>query len=403
MTSFAKQAVIAIENVRLFDEVQTRSRELSESLEQQTATADVLKVISRSKFELRPVLDTLVESATRLCEAKDAFIFLREDELYRVAARYGFSYEFQQWCEQHPITPDRGSVVGRTALDGRVVHVSDVLADPEYTWHESQTLGGFRTILGAPLLREGSVVGVMTMHRAEVQPFTAKQIELVATFADQAVIAIENVRLFDEVQARSRELSESLEQQTATAKVLGVISQSPGELRPVFEALLENAVRLCGAKFGTLYMREGDGFRTAAMHNAPPALAEERRRSLVHPGPNSSLGRVARTKLAAQVADVLEIQDYIDGDPFAVQAVKLGGYRTVASVPLLKERELIGAITIYRQEVSPFTDKQIELVEGFAKQAVIAIENTRLLRITGIPGAADGHGRRAQGHQPLGF
>jgi len=199
---------------------------------------------------------------------------------------------------------------------------------------------------------------------------------LLRTFADQAVIAIENVRLFDEVQARTCDLSEALERQTATSEVLGVISSSPGDLEPVFETMLENAVRICGAKFGTLYMCEGDGFRTVAMHNAPPALAQERRRGPVHPGPGS---RVARTKQVAQVVDVTALQDYIDGEPFAVQAVQLGGYRTVVSVPLLKEHELVGAISIYRQEVRPFTDRQIELVEGFANQAVIAIENARLL------------------------
>jgi GAF domain-containing protein/anti-sigma regulatory factor (Ser/Thr protein kinase) len=371
VTNFASQAVIAIENARLLSE-------LRESLEQQTATAEVLKVISRSKFDLQSVLDTLAESAARLCEADIVTIWRPKGHAYHVATTYQSTSGHKEYIESISIEPGRGSCAGRALLEGKTVHIHDVREDPEFTLDLTK-LEDTRTMLGVPLLREGIPIGAITLIRSTVWPFTDKQIELVTTFADQAVIAIENVRLFDEVQARSRELSESLEQQTATAEVLSVISRSPGELQPVFEAMLENAVRICGAKFGTLYMCEGDGFRAAAMHNAPAALAEERRRGVVHPGPGSSLGRVAGTKQVAQVVDVTAIQDYIDGDPFAVQAVQLGGYRTVLSVPLLKEQELAGAISIYRQQVQPFTDKQIQLVEGFANQAIIAIENARLL------------------------
>src|SRR5262249_2465563 len=208
-----------------------------------------------------------------------------------------------------------------------------------------QRLGGFRTLLGVPLLREGIPIGVIVVQRKIVRPFTDKQIELATTFADQAVIAIENVRLFDEVQARTRELSDSLEQQTATSEVLQVISSSPGELEPVFQAMLENAVRVCEAKFGILWLREGDGFRSVALHNLPPAYAEQRQREpVIRPGPGTGLGRVAKTKQVIHVADVRAEETYIE----RVSTVELGGYRTLLDVPMLKDNELIGIITIYR-------------------------------------------------------
>src|SRR5262249_42298739 len=197
--------------------------------------------------------------------------------------------------------------------------------------------------------------------------------------ADQAVIAIENVRLFEAEQERTQELSESLEQQTATSEVLKVISSSPGELEPVFQAMLENAVRICEAKFGTLYLREADAFRAVATHNAPTPYVEDRKRNLWRPPPDSTLGQVLQTHRVTQIADITAVKSYIEGDPYLVSAVKLGGYRTVLAVPMLKDDSLIGAITINRQEVQPFTDKQIAVVQNFAAQAVIAIENTRLL------------------------
>jgi two-component system, NtrC family, sensor kinase len=379
--TFADQAVIAIENVRLFDEVQARSRELSESLEQQTATAEVLKVISRSKFDLQPVLDALTESAVKLCQAQDVQMHLRDGERYRIVASYGFMPGHYEYAKQHPPPLGRGSALGRAVQEAQVVHIPDVLADPEYMWHDAQKRGGFRAVLAVPLLREGSPAGVIVASRTAPQPFTAKQIELLTTFADQAVIAIENVRLFDEVQTRSRELSESLEQQTATSEVLGVISRSPGELEPVFEAILANATRLCEASYGTLWLCEGDAFRSVALHGAvPPAYAAERqRRDAFRPGPGTALARVANTRQTVQIADLRAGEGYLSGDPVAVAAVEMGGIRTLVAVPMLKQDELIGAFAIYRHEVSPFTDKQIGLVTNFAAQAVIAIENARLL------------------------
>ncbi len=221
------------------------------------------------------------------------------------------------------------------------------------------------------MLREGVAVGVLALTRSAARPFSNEQIALVENFAAQAVIAIENARLLNE-------LRQSLEQQTATSQVLQVISSSPSDLGQVFATMLENATRICEAEFGALYLTEGDGFRATAMHNAPPAY-EEARAGVVHPPPSSSLWRAANTKQAFQIADVTLEQGYIESDPFVVSAVALGGYRSVLSVPMLHEDELVGVITIFRQEVRPFSDKQIELVQSFAAQAVIAIENARLL------------------------
>ena len=291
--NFAAQAVIAIENTRLLNE-------LRQSLEQQTATADVLKVISRSTFDLQTVLDTLTKSAARLCHADRGAIFLRDDDRYRIAAIHGFSSQARQYALEHPIKAGRGTLVGRVALAGKVTQIPDVLADPEYEGAGFQKAFGFRTNLGVPLLRDGVTIGVFSMTCDEVRPFTEKQIELVTIFADQAVIALENARLVGE-------LRQSLEQQTATADVLGVISSSPGELEPVFQAVLANATRLCEANFGVLQLCDDGGFRMVAMHNPPPAYAEARRRQpVIHPGPLTPPARVAATKQLLHIADLTQ-------------------------------------------------------------------------------------------------
>ena len=378
LTTFADQAVIAIENTRLLNE-------LRELLQQQTATADVLKVISRSTFDLQAVLSTLIELAARLCAAEMAAISLRDGDVFQVIATYGFSPEAERYAIKHR------NATGRAALEGRAVHVLDVLADPEYRESGHQKAVGYRTILAVPLLRDGTTIGVFALTRREVHSFTDKQIKLVTTFADQAVIAIENVRLFEAEQQRTRELTESLDQQTAMSEVLGVISSSPGDLQPVFQSMLENAVRICDAKFGNIYRWDGELMHLLAAHNTPPALAEARRRSAFRP--TSMVRQMVETKKAAQAVDLAADKSYTDEHHLAsvsdygwnseahyptTAAVELGGVRTFLSVPLVKENELIGS-SLYRQEVRPFTEKQIELVENFAAQAVIAIENTRLL------------------------
>ena len=333
-------------------------------------------MIASSPTDVEPVLKAIVESACELCDANDALVFLKDGQDLRFSAHHGsIPIDLEKW----PI--NRNWVTGRAVVDRVPVHVHDLLSEGD-DFPEGRELArhqGHRTGLSVPLLREGESVGAISLRRTEVQPFSDKQIALLQTFADQAVIAIGNVRLFDEVQSRTRDLSESLQQQTATADVLKVISSSPGELEPVFQAMLENATRICEAKFGTLYLSEGDGFRAAAMHNAPPAY-EEARAGVVHPPPYTSLWRAAKTKQAVQIADVTLERGYIERDPFPVSAVDLGGYRGILSVPMLQEDKVIGVITIFRQEVRPFTDKQIELLTNFAAQAVIAIENTRLLR-----------------------
>src|SRR5262245_42677968 len=364
------------------------ARELKEARQQQAATTDVLKVISRSTFDLQTVLDTLVESAVRLCDADHAWLFQREGEFFRWVASYGHATDVHERIRDYfrtlSVPVDRGSVTGRTALEAKVVQVTDVLADPEYTWSEAQKLGGYRAALGAPLLRKGNVVGVIFVAKTVPQPFTAKQIELVTTFADQAVIAIENTRLLNELRQRTDDLSESLEQQTAASQVLQVISSSTGELEPVFQAILASATRTCDAKSGLLYRIENGAARIISKLGIRPALAEYLKRGPHRPplnrlDPLTAVGRVVQSRQTVHIADYRTDQSYLDRDPLTVAGIELGGIRTLLVVPMIKNDALMGAIVIFRQEVRPFTDKQIDLVQNFANQAVIAIENTRLL------------------------
>jgi GAF domain-containing protein len=368
--NFANQAVIAIENTRLLSE-------LRESLQQQTATADVLKVISRSTFDLQAVLDTLVASAAQLCEAERAALTRPVGEFFQHVASYGYSAEYHKYMERYPIPSGRGSISGRAFLEGKIVHVADVRADPDYVILDRQF--NVRTALGVPLLREGTPIGVIILQRPTVQPFTDKQIELVSTFADQAVIAIENVRLFEAEQQRTRELSESLAQQTATAEVLQVINRSPGDLTPVFDAMLEKATRLCEAETGHLLRYANGVFSRAASLGVPEGF--DRLLPLNAPIPdlrNSIPMRLLASRSVIHVHDMRHDESYRVGARAEVAAVE-AGIRSALFVPLLKEGEVVGAFIMHRLEVRPFTEKQIELMTNFAAQAVIAIENTRLL------------------------
>jgi len=357
-------------------------REHDETLEQQAATSEVLRVISRSPTDVQPVFDMIAESAARLCKAQFCFVDRFDGQLLHFVAHRSLPPDVLEINRRaFPAPPNRGSASARAILERNVVQIPDVSADPDYALGAMAAVGGYRSVAAVPILRDGVPIGSIAVTRAQVGLLPNRQIELLKTFADQAVIAIENTRLFEAEQQRTRELSEALEQQTAASEVLSIISSSPGELEPVFRSMLANAVRICEGKFGTLYLREADGFRTVATHNAPPAYIEARmREALLRPPPDVPLGRVAATKQVVQIADIKKTQSYIEQNPFIVTAVELGGYRTVLAVPMLKDNELIGSININRQEVRPFTDKQIELVTNFAAQAVIAIENTRLLK-----------------------
>ena len=371
--NFAAQAVIAIENTRLLNELRQRTDDLTESLEQQTATSEVLRVISSSRGELEPVFEALLENATRICNAGFGNLMFVEGDGFRHAKLHGAPLAYAQAMQNEPVfRPGQNHPLKRLLATKNAVHVADAKADPAMRGRLVE-LAGARSLLIVPMLLQDKVIGAFGIYRQEVKLFTDKQIALLENFAAQAVIAIENTRLLSE-------LRQSLEQQTATADVLKVISSSPGELEPVFQAMLENATRICEAKFGTLLLCEDDALRAVALHGGRGDYADERRRNPVfRPAPNVPVMRAVRMKQVQHVADMRTEQAYIDRDTAIVTMVETAGARTFLAVPMLKDDKAVGVIIIYRQEVRPFTDKQIELVQNFAAQAVIAIENTRLL------------------------
>ena len=358
-------------------------RRLDESIAQQAATAGVLKVISRSTFDLQTVLETLIKSAAELCSANRGSIFLREGDVFPLKAASSATPEFLQYWAANPARAGRGSTTSRVIASGKIEVIPDILEDPDMKM-SAASLNKIRAALGVPMLRNDNVEGVLVLTRPEPGPFTKSQIDLVQTFADQAMIAIENARLFDEVQIKTADLQESLQHQTATSEVLKVISRSPGELDPVFQAILASATGICDAQFGNLFvLNEDGGFRCASLFNLPPAFVEAfSRNPVVYPPPIDPLGRLIATRQLVHVVDVTQEPAYLTGFPPIVELVELGGARTVLLVPMLKEDDLVGVIAIFRQTVHAFSDKQIDLVASFASQAVIAIENAHLLNET---------------------
>src|SRR5262249_38917680 len=381
--NFAAQAVIGIENTRLLNELRQRTADLSESLEQQTATAEVLRVISSSPGELELVFEAMLTNAIRLCEAKFGVLYLHDEGRLRVGATHDVPPAFAE-ARREPFTPAPDASTGKVVATKQAVQIADLAATKSYSDRNplvvaAVEIGGVRTSLSVPMLKENALVGVISIYRKGVRLFTDKQSALLRNFAAQAVIAIENARLLNELRERPGDLTESLEQQTATSEVLKVISSSPGELQPVFGAMLQNAVRICGAKFGNIYRWDGDALQLVAAHNTPPAFVEARTRSPFRPNPTTPIGRLMATKAIVHVNDVAAERAYEQREPDMVAAVELTGVRTVLLVPMLKENELVGVLSVYRQEVCPFTDRQIALLQNFAAQAVIAIENARLL------------------------
>ena len=361
------------------------TRERDEALEREKATAEVSRVISSSPGQLELVFETMLQNAVRLCDAKFGILYLSEGKGFRTVAMHDVPPSLVQVRQNKLIHFPADAAVSRAADTKQPWHQIDARTERSYIEGDPQfvasvNLGGMRTVVSVPMLKDDQLIGVITIYRQEVRPFTDKHIALVTNFAAQAVIAIENARLLNELRQRTSDLTETLEQQTATSEVLKVISSSPGELEPVFQSLLGNATRLCAADFGLMFQYDGNSFRLMAQLGADQDYVEYMEREPFHPRPETLTGRVLQARGPVQIEDFAKSKGYLDRDPLVVMAVERGGVRTTLGVPMLRENELIGVISLYRQEVRLFTDKQVELLQNFADQAVIAIENTRLLK-----------------------
>jgi GAF domain-containing protein len=374
--NFAAQAVIAIENTRLFNELRQRTDDLTESLEQQTATSEILEVISNSPTDMQPAFDAIVRSGLMLFPDAVLTISLPDRDLVKLAAIGGPDEAgLQALRGRYPMPLSHEFITGTAILDQREIDLADAHEPPKELTVGARNLlaGGYRAMTVMPMMRGNETIGALNVIRRNPGLLSDKQRELLRTFANQAVIAIENTRLFNE-------LRESLQQQTATADVLKVISSSPGDMKPVFEAMLTNALRICQAKFGHLLLYDGERFHAAHLHDVPAAYREYwQKHGPIRPGPNTGLGRIVRDKQMFHIPDLKAEAAYAARDSLRVVTVEQAGARSLVGVPMLKEDKLVGAIVIYRQEVRPFTERQIELLKNFAAQAVVAIENTRLL------------------------
>ncbi len=378
VSNFAAQAVIAIENTRLLSELRQRTNDLTEALERQTATSEVLKVISSSPGDLAPVFQAMLENAVKLCEAKFGVLFRYEDNACFPAAMVNAPPAYAEFVwSRGRFLPQSGNSLDVVLQTKEMVHSIDQTTETVPT--PSAKLAGARSQIIVPMLKEEQLIGAIAIFRQEVRPFTEKQIELLTNFAAQAVIAVENTRLLNELRQRTNELSNTLEQQTATGEVLRIISTMPGDLQPVFDAILGNAIRICDAHLGILQLYDGKAFHAKALRDVPPAYAEVLRSEPRRAGPTTGLGRLVTTRQPVHIADCAAEPAYAEGVRERVQAVDLGGVRSSVVVPLLKGDMVLGGLQISRHEVRPFSDKQIALVSNFAAQAVIAIENARLL------------------------
>jgi signal transduction histidine kinase len=359
--------------------VELRTTELSESLEHQTATSEVLQVISRSPGELNPVFQTILASATRICDAQFGLLVLYENGGFRCTSVHNLPPAFAETFTRNPVIyPPPSDPLGRLALSRQLVHVADVRQEPDYVAGfppivELSELGGARTLLLVPMLKEDNLVGVIAIFRQTVRLFTDKQIDLVTSFASQAVIAIENGRLLNELRLRTDDLTESLQQQTATADVLKVISRSAFDLKSVLTTLAESAKSLCGAGSGIIFLRDGDVLRHHAESGLPPAMIDFLEKHPIGKSRETFTGRVFMDGKVAHLPDVLLDPEYNFG-----AGPELGGYRSALAVPLMRDGAVEGVLSLTRPEPGPFSERQIELVQTFADQAVIAIENARL-------------------------